>query len=306
MKNCTRCTTAHPDEANYCMTCGTKFERPEREPSTHGRESNKILHDVKLILVAGSTFEMGSHETEPGRRANELRHRVSVDDFYLSEKTITNEQYCIFLNEKNIFGNGQLYVLDYGNKTLVAAYRMGVEYTNRIWRPSPGMANHPVAGVSWYGAKAYCDWLGARLPTEAEWEYACRAGSDTPFNTGGNLTTLQANYNGARPYDGNAAGINLKQTQPVGTYEPNAWGFYEMHGNIKEWCYDRYGNYESDEQINPVGPAIGQYRVLRGGDWGCCAAYCRSASRGYGNPDVSNYTIGFRVAAEVSSSGGAE
>jgi formylglycine-generating enzyme len=167
--------------------------------------------------------------------------------------------------------------------------------------------NHPVVHVSWNDAVEYCRWLSEkkgksyRLPTEAEWEYACRAGSRTPFNTGDNITTSQANYNGHNPYNNNPRGVLRQNTVPVDSFAPNAWGLYNMHGNVYEWCSDWYSETYYDEckangtVINPAGPAIGSYRVLRGGGWGYDAANCRSAFRNRIYPDYRDNFIGFRV-----------
>jgi formylglycine-generating enzyme required for sulfatase activity len=136
---------------------------------------------------------------------------------------------------------------------------------------------------------------GYRLPTEVEWEYACRAGTTTPFNTGNNITTSQANYDGDYPYNGNAKGIYRERTTPVGSFQPNAWGLYDMHGNVWEWCWDWYGNYSSGAQTDPIGASSGSYRVLRGGSWSYYALNLRSALRGLDSPSYRNFVIGFRL-----------
>ena len=145
---------------------------------------------------------------------------------------------------------------------------------------------------------------GYRLPTEAEWEYACRAGTATPFNTGKNITTYQANYNGNFPYKKNlpkgAKGKYKETTTQAGNYAPNAWGLYDMHGNVWEWCWDWYGDwyrdYSTAAETDPMGESSGCSRVIRGGGWRNSAGRLRSAYRYDANPsDRFNY-LGFRLA----------
>ncbi len=254
---------------------------------------------IKLIFIKGGTFTMGSPESEPDRYNNEIQQKITLGDFYLSEKEITNEQYCYFLNAENIKEDGRFEIPGFKIQTLIIPHKFGVQYSNGKWHPAPGKNNYPVVRVSWFGAKAYCDWAGGRLPTEAEWEYACRAGTATPFHTGKNLATSQANYNGHFPYAGFAKGTNLRRTQPVGSYAPNAWGLYDMHGNVWEWCVDWYISDKlpnSERCLQPSPPSRWPYRVLRGGSWGVNARGCRSAERyGYG-PRNHDHDIGFRIA----------
>ena len=258
--------------------------------------ASKILQGVKLLYIKGGSFTMGSPESEPERYDTETQHSVTVGDYYLSENVITNEQYCLFLNANKIPDDGNGYVSGFGHLLLVKAHHWGVQCSNDEWHPAQGKANYPVVHVTWYGAKAYCDWAGGRLPTEAEWEFACRAGTTTHFNTGNSLSTSQGNYNGNYPYNGNAKGINIESTQPVGSYAPNAWGLNDMHGNVWEWCSDWFGRYETDVVINPQGPPEGTFRVLRGGSWSDNERSCRSADRNPGELDDRG-NGGFRMAA---------
>jgi formylglycine-generating enzyme required for sulfatase activity len=137
-----------------------------------------------------------------------------------------------------------------------------------------------------------------RLPTESEWEYACRTGTNTPFHFGSELNGRQANCDGTVPYGTDSDGPYLKKTTPVGKYPANAWGLYDMHGNVWEWCSDWYGEYPAGSLTNPSGPATGSIRIVRGGSWLDDAVYCRSANRRK-VPSFRCY-LGFRVALSLS------
>ena len=150
-----------------------------------------------------------------------------------------------------------------------------------------GLELHPVVYVSWEDAKAYADWLGMRLPTEAEWEYACRAGSEAEYYFGDNESKV-AEY---AWYHANSGG----NAHPVGEKKPNAWRLYDMHGNVWEWCQDWYDAYASSPAADPKGPSSGGSRVLRGGSWFYYAGLCRSAYRGGRWPSYRDDNTGFRL-----------
>lgn len=136
-----------------------------------------------------------------------------------------------------------------------------------------------------------------RLPTEAEWEYACRAGSSTAFCFGSTLSSEQANCDGNHPYGSGRKGVYRQRTLPVGSFRPNPWGLYDMHGNVNEWCADWYApdHYWANDVVDPTGPAEGVLRVLRGGSWANAAGLCRSASRDGERPERRAPTDGLRV-----------
>lgn len=167
-------------------------------------------------------------------------------------------------------------------------------------------AQCPVERVSWNDIQEFINKLNARndgysyrLPSEAEWEYAARAGTTTPFAFGSSLSSAQANFNGDYPYGGAAEGEYLIKTTPVGSFSPNAWGMYDMHGNVWEWCQDWYGEnyYSSGLAADPPGPSSGTARVVRGGSWTNYAFFLRSALRNFNQPADRNGLIGFRLAA---------
>ena len=225
--------------------------------------------ELEWVYIPAGTFTMGSPLNEPDRESVEgPQHSVTLSGFKMSKHEVTFAQYDAFCE-----ATGRQKPDDEG------------------W----GRGNRQVINVSWYDAYDFAQWMGCRLPTEAEWEYACRAGITSPFNTGSCLSSSQANYNGNYPYSTCATGTYLEKTMPVGSYAPNAWGLYDMHGNVWEWCSDWYGGYSSGAQTNPEGPSSGGNRVLRGGGWDYYGRGCRSAYRGNGEPSCRYHIIGFRL-----------
>ena len=252
---------------------------------------------------------MGSPEGEVGRWSNETQHQVRLSNFSMSRYTVTVAEFRRFVEATGYRTNAETGGGSYIWNGSEFVTKEGVNWRHGVSgnvRPQ-SEKNHPVLHVSWNDAVAYCQWLSSktgkhfRLPTEAEREYACRAGTTTPFNTGNNLTTDQANYNGNYPYNGNAKGVYRLNTVAVNNFAPNAWGLYNMHGNVWEWCSDWYGRTYYDEckangtVTNPAGPATGSLRVIRGGGWDDDAVRCRSANRGNGTPGDRYCYVGFRL-----------
>jgi formylglycine-generating enzyme len=227
---------------------------------------------IEWIIIPAGTFSMGSPSSEAERSKNETQHQVTVSAFMMSKYEITFEQYDMFCN-----ATGRKKPYDEG------------------W----GRGKHPVINVSWEDATDFADWMGCRLPTEAEWEFAARGGTSTPFNTGNNLTSLQANYDGNNPYNNKTKGEYRKQTLPVGSFEANNYGLFDMHGNVWEWCNDLFGAYSTTPQTNPKGAVSGKTRVRRGGGWNDYARRCRSAYRDNVNPGYHDYSIGIRLVRAI-------
>ena len=239
----------------------------------------EIIQEIKLITIPAGTFVMGTRDTDDEWFSHSRPVReVRLDSFQLSVYEITQAQY------EKVMGN---------NPSLMK-----------------GDDSRPVDQVSWFDAAAFCNKLselaglmpcydirnrscifsrnGFRLPTEAEWEYACRAGTNTRYYTGNS----EGNLDLAGWYRANSQGT----THPVGQKEPNAWGLFDMHGNVWEWCNDWQGSYNDCKNVNPRGPNLGYSRVLRGGGWhypapGCCSAYRHRAK-----PEYRLSAVGFRIA----------
>ncbi len=217
--------------------------------------------EMKLILIPAGKFTMGSPEAEKDRNDDEKQHEVTISQaFYMGIFEVTQAQYNALTGKNpSVFKDGSL----------------------------------PVETVSWEEAIAFCKKASektgriVRLPTEAEWEYACRAGSTTRFSFGDDDNDLGTYAWYDRSSD--------KKTHPAGQKKPNGWGLYDMHGNVWEWCSDWYGPYANPTETDPKGAATGEYRVARGGSWCFPAQTLRSAFRGFQRPDFCNYTGGFRV-----------
>jgi formylglycine-generating enzyme required for sulfatase activity len=265
--------------------------------------------EIKLALIPAGEFLMGSPAAEAHRNEHEgPQHTVRITrPFYLGVYEVTVGQFRPFV--------------------AATAYRTKAErdgaggggWTGKKWewgKPEftwqnigiPQPETYPVVNVSWNDAVAFCQWLSEkeartyRLPTEAEWEYAIRAGTTTPFHWGAVLNGTEANCDGTHPYGTEAKGQNLRRPTRVGSYAANGLGLYDMHGNVLEWCQDWYdAEYSANSPTkDPTGPAEGSLRVLRGGSWHFPAAYCRTASRFGIEPDFRGVNLGFRVASDPS------
>jgi len=236
---------------------------------------------VQFYIPAG-TFLMGSTDEKPV-------HEVYMDAFWMDQHEVTNAQYAAFLNEVGNQEEGGVTWLDAGYGGVLIGKSDGE------WVPNTGHEDHPVKKVSWYGARAYCEWAGRRLPTEAEWEKGARGGltgMKYPWGDESPVFTLGA-ANGAR--FNMFGGITL----PVKSYAPNGYGLYDMAGNVLEWAADWYDYeyYSSSPYENPQGPSDGEYRVLRGGSWRSGFYSLHVAYRDGYFPVIKTVLIGFRCAA---------
>jgi formylglycine-generating enzyme required for sulfatase activity len=267
---------------------------PVVAPAVSSRESDKKSFTnsigMTFVYIPPGEFMMGSPENEPGRDSDEKQHKVKLTKgFYMQTTEVTQGQW------KAVMGDNPSYFKDCGDDC-------------------------PAENVSWDDVQEFIKKLNQkegktyRLPIEAEWEYACRAGTQTALYTG-DIKILGSNnapaLDGIAWYGGNScveysggydcSGWTEKQygcpkcgTHSVGKKKPNSWGLYDMYGNVWEWCHDWYGDYASGSVIDPVGPVSGSNRVFRGGCWADSAQYCRSAGRGGYSPDYRAVNLGFR------------
>jgi formylglycine-generating enzyme required for sulfatase activity len=244
--------------------------------------------EVTQVFVPAGSFLMGSADDDPLAEDDEKpQHEVALDSFWLDQTEVTNRQFAAFLNEE---GNQQ----EEGARwLLVESPAALIQSRDGVFQPKPGFGDHPVIVVSWYGARAYCQWSGGRLPTEAEWEYAAR-GPDRPMYPWGSQapTCDLANYFGC-----------VGATTEVGSYMDGAsWvGALDMSGNVWEWVNDRYDSsyYQISPDENPPGLSFGIYRVLRGGTWDDYGVrLLRAANRHFSEPADRIYDVGFRCVQE--------
>jgi formylglycine-generating enzyme required for sulfatase activity len=234
---------------------------------------------------------MGSPASEKRRGKWETLHEVVLTHgVWLGVYPVTQEQW------QAVIGNNPS--------------RFCAEGTGKDWVKKLDTRQFPVENVSWEDALEFCSRLAQleggknetyRLPTEAQWEYACRAGTRTPFHFGASLNGTEANCDGTRPYGASTRGKDLQRTCAVGAYVGNAFGLFDMHGNVWEWCADWFADdaYQQENRTDPVGPFVGVTRVVRGGSWNGDAGVCRSAHR-YGHyPDYRYVNLGFRLACRA-------
>jgi formylglycine-generating enzyme required for sulfatase activity len=257
------------------------LSRPGPKPADSragGAESRALSNSLgmKLVPVPAGTFAMGSLDSEPGAEPDETpQHAVAITrPFYLGAHEVTQKQFWDTMGKN----------------------------PSRFAPGKGGGWDHPVENVTWHEAKRFCEVLSQRegrkyrLPTEAEWEYACRAGSRTPYWFGSDARDLG-------PFAWFAENSD-KRTRPVGTRQANVWGLHDMYGNVGEWCSDYYDRayYKSKIGQDPQGPDRGEYRVWRGGSWDSYSGKCRSATRDRSRPDTRSPEIGFRVVLETGGS----
>ena len=274
-------------DGNYTIVVSNDFGSVTSTPTALQVDGTPSAHTVasigmEMIFCPPGTFMMGSPTSETGREGDETQHQVTLTNgFYLGKYEVTQAQYQTVMN-----GNPE-----------------GLNADPSHFKGS----NRPVEKVSWLDAQIFLtrlneieqsagrlpnDWKYV-LPTEAEWEYACRAGTTTAYSWGNDINSSRANYN----WDGGANdGNDSKQTLEVGQFSSNPWGFYDMHGNVWEWVHDWRANYLSGAQTDPEGPASGSKRVFRGGSWsGDGGKRLRSAQRNGHTPGHRHNSFGFRV-----------
>ena len=304
--------------------------KPEPRPMTQDREITG-KDGAPMVLVPEGTFMMGSTKDEVDRAINDCvkelkkdkptceawykpelpQHKVRMDAFYLDKHEVTNHIFQQFVQQTNYRttaeneGGARAFVEGTGWKDIKGANWQKPEGEQTVFASDRG--EHPVVSVSWDDASAFCLWAGKHLPTEAEWEYAARAGTTTRYWWGnGNpgsrqvenvadeaakklLSSIMTGY-----HDGSI------RTAPVGSYEANPWELHDMSGNVAEWTADWYDAtyYENRQERNPKGPSSGQYRVVRGGSWDSGPRGVRSAVRGRSTPSNRHAAIGFRCAQD--------
>ncbi len=232
---------------------------------------------MELVLIPAGQFHMGSSQTEAKRDEDEGPiHQVKISKpFYMGKYEVTQQQYQALLgvNEKVGFEGPQL----------------------------------PVENVEWSQAIMFCNLTGKNvgtklhLPTEAQWEYACRAGTDTEFSTGHNISPDQANYKTDKSYQGSPTQPPYKRTVNVGSYAPNAFGLYDMHGNVEEWCMDVYNSkfYRYSPESDPANTQDKGQMIVRGGSWKDSPHQLRAANRSKHYPSTKRRSLGFRVVMEI-------
>jgi formylglycine-generating enzyme required for sulfatase activity len=261
------------------------YEFPERIVKEYHPEKREMRNikplQSEMVVIPGGDYFRGSN---CGCRDEMPRHKVNLASFALDIHPVTNEQFVCYLDAIGEEKDSQ-------NHDIIKLRDSRIKKSGGRFTVEPGYARHPVVGVTWYGAVAYAQWVGKRLPTEAEWEIACCGGLENPmYPTGESIEKTEANFFSS-------------DTTAVMSYPANQFGLYDMPGNVYEWCQDwyEYSYYEASAQEPdfPKGPLQGVYRVLRGGCWKSLKEDLRCSKRHRNNPGAANGTYGFRCAADV-------
>lgn len=255
----------------------TTFFSCQEKPYTILKEP---ILNMEFVKIPKGSFQMGATKVNNNSKSIPVHHVTISSDFWLGRTEVTQNQW------QKIMGNEELHPE----------------------KPSPfrGVnSDYPVVGVAYFDVKRFLQRLNEqsneyrfRLPTEAEWEYACRAGTTTPFSHGLRLTDSFANFNVEVPSKYSTLGKSLKHPSAVGGYTPNPWGLYDMHGNVWEWVNDWYGPYSKEKATNPKGPDSGKEKILRGGSWYFGAENAKSSYRRTHEPGLWGFSIGFRIVCE--------
>ncbi len=272
------CRTSQREAEAAAAAAAAEAERRRREQQASARAgtiSNGPLSNMRFAYIPAGSFMMGSPNNEANRESDETQHRVTLDAFEMMTTEVTQAMW---------------------QEVMGTTVRQQRDLADPSWPLRGEGGSNPMYYVSWEEAQEFVNRLnrrdpgkGYRLPTEAEWEYACRAGTTTRYSTGSSESDLSRT--------GWYSGNSNNTTNPVGQKAANAWGLYDMHGNVREWCSDWYGEnyYSSSPQSNPQGPSSGQYRVLRGGSWCIDFWSCRAACRNRDRPSNRSIGFGFRV-----------
>ncbi len=259
-------------------------------------------YKMEMVYIKGGTYMMGSPESEKNRSSDEKQHRVTVSPFRMGKYEVTQKQYEEIMGENPSSFKGDNLPVE-----LVSWYN-AVEFCNKLNEKHGLKPYYKIDkrrkdpnNKSEYDDRKWVVTIaggnGFRLPTEAEWEYACRAGTITAFHYGDKMDSSMANFDGNYPYNADK-GVYRGKTIAVGSFKPNAYGLYDMHGNVWEWCWDWYGGYSSVSN-DPKGADSGEYSVLRGGSWVNVGGDLRSAVRNWGGAVYRGVSYGFRVVRSV-------